>query len=152
METPVVAVRLTVGGVVDGDVVLWEWLRTVPELRGRVGRQSDLSAEGQMGVGTDLVAVLASTGAATALARSLQTWLSNRRSNVTVTVAGPGGRRVSVSGQFAADHDRHLHALQDLLDAAVRGDQDPRQTAGVPDARPTTGRRPRAGRSPDPVN
>lgn len=123
--------RLTVSGARDGDVALWEWLRGVPELRGHLSRRSTPPVEERMGAGADLVVVLASASAATALTRSLQTWLAGRRSDVTVEVTGPSGRRVSVNGRFAVDHDRHLQTLQDLLDlldlldAPDRGDDDP---------------------------
>lgn len=128
LEAPAATVQLTVSGARDGDAALWEWLRGVPELRGHLSRRSAPPVEGRMGAGADLVVVLASTGAVTALARSLQTWLAGRRSDVTVEVTGPGGRRMSVTGRFAVDHDRHLQTLQDLLDlldAPARGDDAP---------------------------
>jgi hypothetical protein len=70
VEGVVVSVKVTVTGARDVDVALLEWLRDVPELRGRVQRERVTAQRGQQGASGDLVVALASTGAATALVTS----------------------------------------------------------------------------------
>jgi hypothetical protein len=66
-----------------------------------------------MGAPIELVVVLATAAVpvASALARSLSTWLVQRRSDLTVTVTGPDGRQVSVSSRRVADPEKLLRAV-----------------------------------------
>lgn len=68
-----------------------------------------------MGAPIELVVVLATatTAVASTLARSLSTWLVQRRSDLTVTVTGPDGRQVSVSSLRVADPEKLLCAVPD---------------------------------------
>ena len=113
-----VSVKVAVIGARDVDVALLQWLRGVPELRGRVQRESVTPKPGQQGASGDLVVALASTGAATALITSLQVWLANRHTDVTVSVSVPDGRQVTVVAARAHD----LTQVQELLSAALAAD------------------------------
>lgn len=83
---------------------LLEWLRDEDALRGRVELPRPVAREGELGGALgEIVTVAVSSGAAvgivTALARSLTTWLTHRRSDITVTITRPGGRSVEFTGQ-----------------------------------------------------
>jgi hypothetical protein len=103
--------------IVDGNDTdaesLWDWLRHEPELRGRLHTGSVPAPDGAMGAPIELVVVLATatTAVTSALARSLSTWLVQRRSDLTVTVTGPDGRQVSVSSRRVADPEKLLRAV-----------------------------------------
>jgi hypothetical protein len=108
-------VKVTVSGTRDIDAVLWDWLCGVPELRGHLRRETAAAQSGDMGPSTDLVVALASTGAATALVTSLQVWLTNRHTDVTVNVTATNGRQVSLNATRAKD----MTQVKDLLRIAL---------------------------------
>jgi hypothetical protein len=105
--------RITVDGNDTDAESLWDWLRHEPELRGRLHTGSVPAPDGAMGAPIELVVVLATAAVpvASALARSLSTWLVQRRSDLTVTVTGPDGRQVSVSSRRVADPEKLLRAV-----------------------------------------
>lgn len=115
------SVKVAVAGARDVDVVLAEWLRGIPELRGRVQREQVAAQPGEQGVSGDLVIALASTGAATALVTSLQVWLTNRHTDVTVSVSVPDGRQITVNATRAHD----MTQVRELLTAALAADAGP---------------------------
>jgi membrane-associated two-gene conflict system component 1 (EACC1) len=117
----VASATMAVTGAPDADVALLGWLRTVPELRGRVHRERVIAQSGEQGASGDLVVALASTGAATALVTSLQVWLANRHTDVTVSVSVPDGRQVTVNAARVPD----LTQVRELLSAALAEDVDP---------------------------
>ena len=131
-----ITTTVAVTGARDVDMALSNWLRDVPELRGRVQRERVLERSGQQGASGDLVVALASTGAATALVTSLQVWLANRHTDVMVSVTVPDGRQVTVNATRAHD----LTRVRDLLTAALAADPDPGphpdHSAGAVAARP----------------
>lgn len=94
---------------------LWDWLRHEPELRGRLRTRSAPTPEEAMGAPIELVVILATATVpvASVLARSLSTWLIQRRSDLTVRVTGPDGRQVSVSSRRVADPEKLLRAVLD---------------------------------------
>jgi len=109
---------------------LWDWLRREPELRGRLRARSAPAGHEAMGAPIELVVVLATatTAMASALARSVSTWLVQRRSDLTVTVTGLDGRQVSVSSQRVADPEKLLRTVLDpvvpeLLDGPSPGSE-----------------------------
>lgn len=112
-------VRLSVAGERDADVVLAEWLRSVPELRGCLRREV-APTRGEMGGIGELAIALSSTGAATALARAVQVWLCNRHRDVTVTFTTPDGREASID--VARARARDLQHLEKLLRTALEAD------------------------------
>ena len=98
--------RITVDGR-DSDVEsLWDWLRGEPEFRGHLRQSEAPGPAGAMGVYTDLIVGVASSSAITALARSLQVWLAQRRPDVALKVSGPGGREVVLDAKRIPDAER----------------------------------------------
>ncbi|WP_144126642.1 effector-associated constant component EACC1 [Catellatospora sichuanensis] len=109
-------IRLAVDGR-DGDLQsLWEWLRSEHQLRGKVREERIPASAGTMGSTAELIVLLASTNAATALAQSVAVWLIQRRSHVTVTVKLPDGRSVAVKASRAADAEK---LVRTVLESAV---------------------------------
>jgi hypothetical protein len=102
----VAELHLTVDGR-DGDVEsLQDWLRNEPELRGHLRQGETPGPAGAMGASTELIVGIISSGAATALVTSLQVWLTQRRADVTVNVAGPHGRKVTLDAKRVPDAER----------------------------------------------
>jgi Effector Associated Constant Component 1 len=100
--------HITVDGR-DSDVEsLQDWLRNEPELRGYLRQGETPGPAGTMGASTELIVGIVSSGAATALVRSLQVWLAQRRADVKLNVAGPQGRRVSLDAKRVSDAERLL--------------------------------------------
>ncbi|MEE1832206.1 effector-associated constant component EACC1 [Streptomyces sp. SP17KL33] len=100
----------------DGDslALLRRGLVAEPELRGRVTLVSRAPEEGEMGSGVELLAIaIGSSGAVTALVRSLPALLKARRAAATVELTLPDGRSVKVTADSADD-------AHTLLDAALR--------------------------------
>ncbi|WP_405945444.1 hypothetical protein OG588_49280 [Streptomyces prunicolor] len=92
-------------------------LNAEPDLRGHVRLVSKPPAEGQMGAGIELLAIaIGSSGAVTALIRSLPALLRARRSAASVELSLPDGRSVKVTADSADD-------ARSLLDAALRDQQ-----------------------------
>lgn len=99
--------HITVDGG-DSDVEsLRDWLRGEPEFRGHL-RQGDVPG-GAMGVSTELIVGVVSSGAATALARSLKVWLAQRRADVKLSVAGPQGRQIVLDAKRVPDAEHLLN-------------------------------------------
>jgi hypothetical protein len=113
-------VRIHVSGGRNADARLVDWLRKVDELRGQVHRVPRQAEPDDMGAGADLVVALASTSAATALVTSLQVWLTNRHSDVDVTVVDPNGGKVEFKGKRVHD----FSALEVLLLALLQRDRE----------------------------
>jgi hypothetical protein len=111
------SVRIAVDGR-DGDFeALWDWLREEPQLRGRLHLGAAATPAGTMGAGSEIAvqigAAMAGAGALwAAVARSLSVWLTQRRSDITITVTAPGGRKVSVNAKRVADAEA---LLRDVL-------------------------------------
>ncbi|MEE1758071.1 effector-associated constant component EACC1 [Streptomyces sp. SP18BB07] len=105
----------------DGDslALLRRGLVAEPELRGRVTLVSRAPEEGEMGSGVELLAIaIGSSGAVTALVRSLPALLKARRAAATVELTLPDGRSVKVTADSADD-------AHTLLDAALRDHRRP---------------------------
>jgi hypothetical protein len=106
---------------VDSLRSLLRWLRREPELRGRVGITSRPPRAGEMGSVPELLTVaVGSGGAVSVLAASLRAWLAQpRRSDVKITLRGPGKRVVEVDARRVADVETLLRAV--LEDARPPG-------------------------------
>ncbi|MFI2033501.1 hypothetical protein ACH470_02175 [Streptomyces bottropensis] len=103
----------------DALALLRRGLVAEPELRGRVRLLTMAPEEGQMGSGIELLAIaIGSSGAVTALVRSLPALLKARRAAATVELNLPDGRNVKVTADSADD-------AQNLLDAALRDHRQP---------------------------
>ncbi|WP_433889563.1 effector-associated constant component EACC1 [Streptomyces sp. CA-111067] len=94
-------------------------LNLEPELRGCVTSVPKAPTETQMGTGIELLAVaLGSSGAVSALVRTLPALLKARRSAATVELSLPDGRNVKITADSADD-------ARSLLDAALRDQRQP---------------------------
>jgi Effector Associated Constant Component 1 len=102
---------------VDGDEMplLREWLNAEPELRGRVTVAGGEAAPDEMGVVTELVvAVGAAVPMASVLARTVTTWLVQRRSDVTLTITGADGKKITVNAKRVKDAEA---LIRDVLES-----------------------------------
>jgi hypothetical protein len=124
--------RITVEGRDADAESLWDWLRHEPELRGRLRARSASTPAEAMGAPIELVVILATATVpvASALARSLSTWLVQRRSDLTVTVTGPDGRQVSVSSRRIADPEKLLRAVLEPAAPEPSDGPTPSETVG----------------------
>ncbi|ELP65639.1 hypothetical protein STRTUCAR8_01765 [Streptomyces turgidiscabies Car8] len=90
-----------------------------PELRGRVHPVPRAPEKGQMGSGIELLAIaIGSSGAVSALVRSLPALLKARRAAATAELTLPDGRSVKITADSADD-------ARTLLDAALRDHRQP---------------------------
>jgi hypothetical protein len=106
---PVADLRITVSGR-DSDVEsLRDWLGSEPEFRGHFRQDEVPGPGGAMGASTGLIVGVISSGAATALARSLQVWLAQRRADVKLNVAGPQGRQIVLDAKRVPDAEHLLN-------------------------------------------
>jgi len=108
---------------------LWDWLRRDPDLRGRLRLSASQGLPDAMGASSDLLLQLgvATVGAGTiwaALARSISTWLVQRRSDLTVSVTGPDGRTVRLSAKRVADAERLLRTVLESDESAAESRSD----------------------------
>lgn len=91
---------LRVSGLTDQLPSLTDWLRHEDGLRGRVRPFQPPPVPGQMGGALDALAVaVGSGGMGAVLANCLSTWISQRRSDVRITVSTRDGRTVEVDGK-----------------------------------------------------
>ncbi len=104
----------TEGGL-EATEQLLDWLRDEDALRGLVRRANTPIGEGDLGAITDVITVAVSSGiTVTALARSLTTWLTHRRSDLDITVTR-GDASVKIKGK-RLDADTVLRRIRDLTD------------------------------------
>ncbi|MGW5047546.1 effector-associated constant component EACC1 [Streptomyces griseoluteus] len=112
--------RVSAGSGVETEahlVSLRDWLAAEDVLRGRVELLARTPRPGQMGTALDVLAVaLGSGGAGAVLARSLSTWLVQRRADVTVHVSRGDGQTVSVEVRRASDPQAVIGAVGRLLE------------------------------------
>lgn len=112
------------GLTVVGDDAEWhlrmlrEWLASEDELRGRVELRNKPIAPGHMGGVVDVLAVtLGAGGPGVVLARSVSTWLTQRRADVSVTMKAPDGREITVDVKRAADPEAVIREVRALITA-----------------------------------
>ncbi len=101
--------RISVGGRDSDFESLGDWLRSEPELRGYLRHGEAPGPVGSMGASTELIVGVISSGAATALARSLQVWLAQRRADVKLNVTGPQGRHIVLDAKRVPDAEHLLN-------------------------------------------
>ncbi|MEU0531574.1 effector-associated constant component EACC1 [Amycolatopsis tolypomycina] len=100
---------------------LHRWLGREDDLRGLVELRNRPIAPGEMGGAVDVLTVaLGSSGAGAvlirSLARSVSTWLTQSRADVSVTVTTTGEtREVKVDVQRARDPEAVLRSVEELL-------------------------------------
>ncbi|MFG2358346.1 hypothetical protein [Streptomyces sp. NPDC048521] len=98
-------------------VSLRDWLAAEEALRGRVELLAHTPQPGQMGAALDvLVVALGSGGAGAVLARSLSTWLVQRRADVTVRLSRGDGQEVTVEVRRTSDPQAVIGAVGQLLE------------------------------------
>ena len=106
---------------------LWDWLRREPDLQGhmKLGHPSPPAEE--MGAPVELVVLLSAAcgTVATALARTLTTWLRQRRSDVNVIVTLADGRSASITAQRirAVDAEKLLRSILQSEPAGATKDE-----------------------------
>jgi hypothetical protein len=95
---------------------LHQWLGHEGELRGRMELRTRTPAEDEMGGALEVLAVaLGSGGAAAVIAQSVCTWLTQRRSDVTVTVKAADGREVTIDLRRAEDPMAVVREVERLM-------------------------------------
>jgi hypothetical protein len=94
--------RLSVDGPPSASLALWDWLRSERGLRGRVSLEMVPPSPGVIGVVSELVVTSMSAGTAAVLASSIQVWLTQRPSDVTLSVTGPDGRQLTIEARQVA--------------------------------------------------
>lgn len=101
---------------------LTEWLRRERELAGKLTSATRGAAPGEMGVVADLAVLLPTTTAVVVtLSRTLSTWLTQRRADVTIKLKMPGGKELSVSARRTADPEQLIETvLREANERAVR--------------------------------
>jgi hypothetical protein len=115
--------------VVDGGPAdqssLREWLSREPDVRSHLADAPRHAGEGTMGTAADLVVQVATAAGATAvwaaLARSLSVWLTQRRSDVSLTVTGADGRKVTINAKRVVDAEK---LVRQVLDPAPEAPED----------------------------
>ncbi|WP_410608051.1 effector-associated constant component EACC1 [Amycolatopsis sp. lyj-109] len=106
---------------------LHHWLGHEDDLRGRVELRNRPIAPGEMGGVVDVLTVaLGSSGAGAvlirSLARSVSTWLTQSRADVSVTVTTTGEtREVKVDVRRARDPEAVLRSVEQLLEPGRSG-------------------------------
>jgi hypothetical protein len=112
-----VEARIAIEGSDTDRVALWDWLQDDRDLRGRVRRDTAVAA-GQMGGEIEYVvgAVVGAGAVWAALARTVAIWLVQRRSDVTITVTGPDGRKATISAKRTKDPEA---IIREVLDATA---------------------------------
>lgn len=92
---------------------LSEWLSHESELRGLIKDEAREPRQGELGAAVEvLVAAVGSGGALTVLVTSLQSYLSNRGTDITVKVTGPRGS-IEVDAKRARDPEALVRAVRD---------------------------------------
>ncbi|MFX0581141.1 effector-associated constant component EACC1 [Nocardia nepalensis] len=98
---------------------LLEWFNDDDELRGRVSLPSNKIRPGQMGDLYDvLVVAVGAGGIAPALARSLTTWFTVRRSDITITLKRDDHTEITVDAKRIKTPEI-AQALQGMLERPV---------------------------------
>ncbi|WP_228797161.1 effector-associated constant component EACC1 [Nocardia nova] len=117
MSNPERQLLIHTNGGAEAAEHLLDWLRDEDRLRGRVALPPTPIREGEMGgaIGEIVTVTLGSGVTMTALARSLTTWLTHRRSEITVTVIHPSGNTVEFTGKRVSANDV-LDQLQALVE------------------------------------
>lgn len=98
-------IRVTAGRDIVAELAsLREWLGREAAFRGRVQVERQPIESGHMGgIADALIVALGAGGAVTALASSVSVWLEQRRSDVSIEVSSPNGKKITVTAQRVSD-------------------------------------------------
>ncbi|NRQ39584.1 hypothetical protein HII36_48315, partial [Nonomuraea sp. NN258] len=125
--------RISEGDALGELAALTGWLKEQRELQGRIRSAGRMPGATELGGAAEwLTIALGSGGAGLALARALSVWLTNRHSDVSITVTTPAGT-VTVEAKRTGDAlpllrqvlDQRADATDDAIDDssdAGRGD------------------------------
>ncbi|MFI6218082.1 hypothetical protein ACIBCD_39255 [Nocardia brasiliensis] len=107
---------ITSDGEPDDLLQLLDWFRNDDALRGRVQPESPEFRDNQMGGLYDVLAVAVGVGGvAPALASSLSTWLTHRRSDITLKLTRADGTEIELDARRVSSSDA-VEELRKLLD------------------------------------
>jgi hypothetical protein len=110
---------------------LADWLNSEDALRGRVRAVRPAPKPGEMGAGVELLTVaLGSGGAGAVLVRTICTWLTQRRSEVSVSLKDAHGREFQFSAKSAKMDPAEVLREASAQFAALRGDSSGQEQAG----------------------
>jgi hypothetical protein len=116
MTQSVDQITIETDGSADDLFQLLEWFNDNDQLRGRVKLPSEQIRPGQMGGLTDVLIVAAGAGGlATALARSLTTWFTVRRSKIAVTIKTGADSAITLDAE-RVKMPEVTQALQSMLE------------------------------------
>lgn len=100
---PELSIRIDSPNAIDDLGSLLTWLKRDQSLVGQVATKRESPETGQMGLIPALVVALGSSSSVGALARSLRTWMVQRRSDLIVEIRAADGRSVRVDAKRIAD-------------------------------------------------
>jgi Effector Associated Constant Component 1 len=110
---------------------LADWLNSEDSLHGRVRALRPAPESGQMGTAVELLSVaLGSGGAGAVLVRSICTWLSQRRAEVSVSIKDADGREFQFSSKSPKQDPSEVFREASALFAALRDDSAGHEQAG----------------------
>lgn len=110
---------------------LSDWLSREAALRGRVRAVRAAPQPGEMGAGVELLTVaLGSGGAGAVLVRSICTWLSQCRSEVSVSLKDADGREFQFSAKAVKMDTAEVLREASAQFAVLRGDSWSQEQAG----------------------
>lgn len=110
---------------------LADWLNDEEALRGRVRAVRAVPEVGKMGAAIELLSVaLGSGGAGAVLVRSLSAWLTQRCSEVSVSLKDVGGHEFQFSAKSVKMDPAEVLREASAQFAALRGDNSGQEQAG----------------------
>lgn len=110
---------------------LADWLNSEDALRGRVQPVRPAPEPGKMGAAIEILSVaLGSGGAGAVLVRSISAWLTQRRSEVSVSLKDADGREFQFSAKSAKMDPAEVLREASAQFEALRGDSSGQEQAG----------------------
>ncbi|WP_216903482.1 effector-associated constant component EACC1 [Nocardia alni] len=124
---PLLQIRL---GHPDDASSLIEWLRRDVELSEQVQMQVKVRyTGGSIDAAVQVLSVaLGSGGVGAMLANALSTWLTQRHSDITLTVSAPDGRRIELDAHRVHEMPQLLDHVAQMLNTAKPEEQQPSDT------------------------
>jgi len=108
---------------IDGDNAdryfqsLYSWLANENDFRGQVNARQQPIRPGEMGGVIDvLVVALGSGGAGAVLARSVTTWLTQTRADITLTIKSREGTQIKIDVNRAKDAEGVIREIGELIE------------------------------------
>ncbi len=119
-------IELQAANDIDATGQLYDWLRREDRLRGRIHMAyADLPADAMGGIADTIAVAVGTGGMGTVAASAIVAWLSQRNSDLTVSVTRrPDGVTLKVEARQAKDPEALLRALAGFLDGEAAGPED----------------------------